>query len=104
MGKHQKTWNQAEKLAIVNFYKEHGAGKTSKAYNVSTGTIYRWVKLFQDQGSVGLSDNFSLYKDKEIARLKREIQAFKEIVAEKELELRIKDSLLKKKTLELKTD
>lgn len=35
-------------------------------------------------------------KDKEILRLQREIQAYKEIIAEKELSLRIKDALLKK--------
>ena len=103
MGRHQKTWNQAEKLEIINFYKEHGAGKASKEYSVSTGTIYRWVELFQEKGGVESSRN-DASKDKEILRLKREIQAFKEIIAEKELELRIKDSLLKKKTLNLKNE
>lgn len=103
MGKHQKSWNQAEKLEIINFHKEHGAVKASKEYNVSTGTIYRWVELFQEDGRIKTSSD-SLAKDKEIARLKREIQVFKEIIAEKELELRIKDSLLKKKTLNLKNE
>jgi transposase-like protein len=104
MGKHQKTWSQVEKQAIINYYTEHGAGKASKEYNVSTATIYRWIELFKEQGNNGLSNSFTLDKDKEIAKLKREIQAFKEIVAEKELELRIKDSLLKKKTFALATD
>ena len=31
MGKHQKSWSQEEKLTIVNYYKEHGAAKTSKS-------------------------------------------------------------------------
>jgi transposase-like protein len=51
MEKHQKSWTQAEKLVIVHFYKENGAGKASKEYNVSTGTIYRWIELFEENGS-----------------------------------------------------
>lgn len=96
MGKHQKSWSQEEKLTIVNYYKEHGVAKTSKEFNVSSANIYNWVSQYEKGGfssppSVSNSD-----KDKEILRLQREIQAYKEIIAEKELSLRIKDALLKK--------
>lgn len=98
MGKHRKSWSQEEKLTIVNYFKEHGAGKASKEFNVSSTTIYNWASVEQTEGVCGLSEGFNLNKDKEIARLMRENQAFKEIIAEKELALRIKDSLLKKKS------
>ena len=97
MGKHQKTWSQSEKIDVLNYFKIHGAGKTSKEFNVSSATIYRWLSLFESQGSDGLLDGLTLDKDIEIQRLLRENQAFKEIIAEKELEIRIKDTLLKKK-------
>jgi len=96
MGKHQKSWSQDEKLTIVEYYKEHGASKTSKEFNVSSANIYNWVSYFEKGGSSSLSGTNSSDKDKEILRLQREIQAYKEIIAEKELSLRIKDALLKK--------
>lgn len=97
MGKHQKTWSQSEKIDILNYFKSQGAARTSKEFNVSNATIYRWQSLFENQGSDGLNDGFTTNKDQEILRLQRDIQAFKEIIAEKELEIRIKDALLKKK-------
>jgi transposase-like protein len=93
MGKHRKSWSQEEKLTIVKFYQEHGAAKTSREFNVSTVNIYNWVEIF---AKGALSGGNSTDKDKEILRLQREIQAYKEIIAEKELSLRIKDALLKK--------
>jgi transposase-like protein len=96
MGKHRKSWSQEEKLTILKFYKEHGAAKTSKEFTVSTVNIYNWLELFEKGGSTSLIGTNSSDKDKEILRLQREIQAYKEIVAEKELSLRIKDALLKK--------
>ena len=96
MGKHQKSWSQDEKLTIVEYYKEHGAAKTSKEFNVSSANIYNWVSYFEKGGISSLSGTSSSDKDKEILRLQREIQAYKEIIAEKELSLRIKDALLKK--------
>jgi transposase-like protein len=96
MGKHQKSWSQEEKLTIVKYYKEHGAAKAAKEFNVSSASIYNWVSLLEKGGSSSLSGANSSDKDKEILRLQREIQAYKEIIAEKELSLRIKDALLKK--------
>lgn len=96
MGKHQKSWSHEEKLTIVKYYKEHGAAKASKEFNVSSANIYNWVSHYEKGGSSSLSGVSSSNKDKEIIRLQREIQAYKEIIAEKELSLRIKDALLKK--------
>lgn len=96
MGKHQKSWSQAEKLTIVKYYKEHGSAKASREFNVSSANIYNWVSHYEKGGSSSLSGVSSSDKDKEILRLQREIQAYKEIIAEKELSLRIKDALLKK--------
>ena len=96
MGKHQKSWSQEEKQTIVQYYKEDGAAKASKEFNVSSASIYNWVSHFEKGLGAGVSGTSSSDKDREILRLQREIQAYKEIIAEKELSLRIKDALLKK--------
>ncbi len=92
MSKHRKSWSQAEKQAIVNHYKEHGASATSRHYDVSTGMIYRWITQFDETKT----ERPSVFKDSDYSRLLKENQALKEIVAEKELEIRVKDALLKK--------
>jgi transposase-like protein len=92
MSKHRKSWSQQEKESIVNYYKEHGASATSRHYGVSTGMIYRWVSQFDDKKeSVSTA-----IKSVDYQRILRENQLLKEIVAEKELEIRVKDALLKK--------
>jgi transposase-like protein len=98
MSKHRKSWSQPEKMAIINHYKEHGAAATSRQYDVSTGMIYRWVSQFNDKKE----STATASKDLDYHRLLRENQALKEIVAEKELEIRVKDALLKKTTLNIK--
>lgn len=99
MSKHRKSWSQPEKMAIINHYKEHGAVATSRQYDVSTGMIYRWASQF-DKTKEEPSSVSS--KDLDYYRLLRENQALKEIVAEKELEIRVKNALLKKTTLNTK--
>jgi transposase-like protein len=98
MSKHRKSWSQADKMAIINHYKEHGAVATSRHYDVSTGMIYRWVSQFDET----TKEQTSSSRDLDYHRLLRENQALKEIVAEKELEIRVKDALLKKTTLNTK--
>jgi transposase-like protein len=91
MSKHRRSWSQTDKMAIINHYKEHGAAAASRQYNVSTGLIYRWVLQFDQTKKEPSSSS-------DYQRLVRENQALKEIVAEKELEIRVKDALLKKTT------
>lgn len=98
MSKHRKSWSQPEKMAIINHYKEHGAVATSRLYDVSTGMIYRWVSQFDEKKEPTSAPT----KDLDYQRLLRENQSLKEIVAEKELEIRVKDALLKKTTLNTK--
>ena len=63
---------------------------------MSSASIYNWVSHFEKGLGAGVPGTSSSDKDREILRLQREIQAYKEIIAEKELSLRIKDALLKK--------
>jgi hypothetical protein len=55
--------------------------------------IYRWLSNSNESSKQTQSRSIS---DSEYHRLLRENQALKELVAEKELEIRVKDALLKK--------
>lgn len=70
--------------------------KTSREYNVSTATIYNWKNKFDELGSEGLESGAKTAMERELSQLKRENIELKKMVAEKELSIRVKDSLLKK--------
>ncbi len=95
MSTHRKTWTESEKQEVLNYKKEHGTAKASRAFGVSTASIWNWEKQFSE-GRKGSSRIQKTFQEQEIQRLLRENRELKAMVAEKELELRIKDSLLKK--------
>lgn len=97
MTKHRKKWSVKEKLVIVNYAKKHGGLQASKEYGASSTSVYKWVEAYDEHGESGLSlKNKTRNESEELRRLRRENQQLKELVAEKELSLRIKDALLKK--------
>ena len=96
MSLHQKKWKQTEKEEILLYVKEYGVSKTSREFNISTATIYNWRNKYNELGSEGLEIGAKTALERELAQLKRENSELKKMVAEKELALRVKDSLLKK--------
>lgn len=102
MNLHRKRWNQKDKEEILLYADEHGVSRASREFNVSTATIYNWKRRFQELGSEGLESGAKTAIERELAQLKRENNELKKMVAEKELALRVKDSLLKKKRAQKK--
>lgn len=97
MSKFRKRFSQGEKLEILNFYKQHGIAKSKRRYDVSHSIIYKWEALVEEFGPEGLKNRPSKSKEStELIELRRQNQALKNILADKELELRIKDAMLKK--------
>ncbi|MBK6979374.1 MAG: helix-turn-helix domain-containing protein [Cytophagaceae bacterium] len=96
MSKHQKTWSSDEKEKIVLHSIQHGVSKTSREFGVSTVSIYSWKEKFEQLGKNGLQSGAMTDSERELKLLRRENEALKRIVAEKELAIQIKDSLLKK--------
>ena len=96
MSQHRKKWKLEDKLAAVQLIKSKGISESSREYNVSATTLYKWEKLYDEHGSDGLSGRKKSQSDHEISRLEREVRELKMIVAEKELALRISNELLKK--------
>ena len=93
MSKHRRHWSESDKKAILQYYQEHRASSAARQFEVSTSMIYRWASDFS---SASVKEVETSISSKEYHRLLRENQALKELVAEKELEIRIKDALLKK--------
>ena len=97
MSKHRKSWSSSQKLEIINYAKEHSIAKAVREFEVSTGSIYNWQAQYDKDGEAGLKrSNKSNPEQEELRKLRRENQQLKELVAEKELLLRIKEELLKK--------
>jgi putative transposase len=96
MSKHRKTWTPEEKLEVLNYRKEHGLAKASREYGVSSVSILNWEKEFLENGNNGLEPGSKTAVERELQRVLRENRELKAMVAEKDLALRIKDSLLKK--------
>ena len=97
MSKHRKSWSTSEKLEIINYSKKHGVTKAVREYGVSNASIYKWQERYEQDGESGLErSNKASPEPEEVRKLRRENQQLKELVAEKELLLRIKEELLKK--------
>jgi transposase-like protein len=102
MSKHRRNWSVDEKEKIVLFSDEHGVSEASREYGVSTVSIYKWKDKFQQLGKEGLTTGSSTAMERELKELRRENQALKRIVADKELALQVKDTLLKKSQFQKK--
>ena len=94
MSKHRKRWTIEEKEEILLYYKDHGIGKASTEFNVSTVSIYKWDKEFNGNQ---INPKSSRSDKQLINQQERKILALQKIVADNALELRIKEELLKKK-------
>ena len=98
MSKQKRHWKTQEKLEILEHYKQHGLSRTTRKFQVSQTTLYKWRDKFEAEGPEGLENKRKKLQqtDPELIRLERENKELKAIVAEKELQLRIQAEMLKK--------
>lgn len=93
----RKKFSKQEKLSIIKEASEQGITVTLEKYGIYPATYYSWKKKFESMGEEGLDHGMTKPQLKRIRELEKENQMLKELVAEKELEGRLKDELLKKK-------
>lgn len=96
MKKHRKKWTAEEKEKIILYSDEHGISRAVREFDVSSVSIYNWKEKFEQMGKGGLTSGSMTAQERELKFLRRENQALKRLVAEKELAIQVKDSLLKK--------
>jgi len=84
-----------EKVQLVEESKSLGVLETARKHSLHYQTLKNWVDAFALYGKDGLERKV-VKADPELKRLYLENEQLKLILAEKELELRIKNDMLKK--------
>ncbi len=77
-----------QKLGVVAGCRKHGC---------SASMYYYWLDLYNAHGIEGLDHRKSRDQQSEINRLKKELSIAKEVIADKELQLKLQAELLKKR-------
>lgn len=93
----QKTLQQ--KVQLVEESKTLGVLETARKHGLHYQTLKNWVDAFSLSGAAGLEKQ-TIKVDPELKRLFLENEQLKLLLAEKELELRAKNELLKKTSLQ----
>ncbi len=93
----KRTFTKQEKLSILKEASEQGVTKTLEKHGIYPATYYSWKEKFASMGEEGLDYGMTKSHLKRIRQLEKENRLLKQIVAEKELESKLKDELLKKK-------
>ena len=68
-----------------------------RKYNLSRTLYYDWLERYNAHGLEGLEDRRAKNMGAQLKRLEKENRILKELLADKELESKMKDELLKKK-------
>lgn len=99
----KRTFTKTEKLAILKEAGEQGVKVTLEKYAIYPATYYSWRKKFKEMGEVGLDHGMNKDHLKRIRDLEKENQQLKELVAEKELVVRMHEEIKKRWALEKKS-
>ena len=92
---HKRTAQEKERIILD--IQSLGVIAGCRKYGISKTLYYYWVNKYQASGIEGLEDRRGKNMDVHIKRLEKENRILKELLAEKELESKLKDELLKKK-------
>jgi putative transposase len=97
-----KKFTTSEKLSILKEAKEKGVMVTLAKYGLYRATYYYWKRKHLVYGEEGLSHRKTKDLEADIKRLEKENEQLKILLAEKELEGKLKDEMIKKKYPELR--
>lgn len=95
----KRTFTKEEKLRIIKEASEQGVKVVLEKYDLYPATYYSWKNKFEEMGEIGLQHGMSPQHLKRIRVLEKENSAIKQLLAEKELEGKLKSELLKKSGL-----
>ncbi len=93
----KRTFTKEQKLSILKEAAEQGVTKTLEKHGIYPATFYSWKEKLSSMGEEGLDYGMTKAHLKRIRELEKENRLLKELVAEKELEGKLKDELIKKK-------
>lgn len=94
----RRKWGKEEKLAILKEASQEGLEVTLRKHGIYPSTYYTWRKQLRLEGEEGLEAQERRRKDGHyIRQLEDEVALLKELLAGREMEIALKDELLKKK-------
>jgi putative transposase len=93
----KRTFTKEEKLRIIREASESGVNPTLEKYGVYRASYYSWKQKLEEMGEEGFHHGMTPQHLKRIRELEKENHMLKQLLAEKELEGKLKSELLKKK-------
>jgi len=93
----KRTFSKEEKLRIIKEASEQGVNPTLEKYGVYRASYYTWKQKLEQMGEEGFHHGMTPQHLKRIRELEKENLTLKQLLAEKELEGKLKSELLKKK-------
>jgi putative transposase len=93
----KRTFTKEEKLRIIKEASEQGVKPTLEKYGIYRASYYSWKQKFEQMGEEGFHHGMTPQHLKRIRELEKENHTLKQLLAEKELEGKLKSELLKKK-------
>jgi putative transposase len=92
---HKRTPQEKERILLD--IQDLGVIAGCRKYGLAKTLYYEWLDKYNASGLEGLEDRRGKNMDAHVKRLEKENRILKELLAEKELESKLKDELLKKK-------
>ncbi len=92
----KRTFIPEEKVRILKEAAELGVTATCEKYGLYPASYYSWKQKMDQMGVEGLQHGMTPEHLKRIRQLEKENQLLKQLLAEKDLEGRLKDELIKK--------
>lgn len=99
-----KKRSKEEKERILLDIERLGVVAGCRKHDLSVSVYYAWLEKYQASGIEGLEDRRGKTNEALLRKAEKENKLLKEILAEKELELKMKDELLKKKMAQWKRE
>ena len=100
MKQRQRKWTAEEKERLILDIKRLGVVAGCRKHQLSTTLYYDWLTKYESSGLEGLRDRRSENADRKIKQMEKENQLLKEIIAEKELTIKVQEEIIKKKSPE----
>ena len=97
MKEKRKRFSKEEKIKIIKACSTNGVRFTLEKYGVYPATYYAWKKKFEEMGEDGFAHGMTKKRLARIRQLEQEVDLLKQLLAEKEVESKLKDEMLKKK-------
>jgi len=93
----KRRFTKEEKLQIIKEASEQGVKATLAKYGIYAASYYSWKEKLEQMGEEGFHHGMTPQHLKRIRELEKENNALKQLLAEKELDNKLKGDLLKKK-------